>query len=199
VQDSRSEQELVAAANRGEAGAMEEIYRRHRDWALRVAWRFTRDRDMAMDAAQEAFIYLFSKFGRGGGLELRAKLTTLMYSAVKNCALAAQRKKRPGRLGEPCDPPDEHGREGPIERGERSAEVMAMLAMLSEGHREVVLMKIVDGMEHAEIALALGIPEGTVKSRLHHALAALRERAAEAADERPIEPNRVNVRGGERT
>jgi RNA polymerase sigma-70 factor, ECF subfamily len=179
VQDSRSEQELVDAANRGDAAAMEEIYRRHRDWALRLAWRFTGDQDLAMDAAQEAFIYLFRKIG-DGGLQLRAKLTTLLYPAIRNSALAARRKKRPGPLDEGLEPsvllpvaP------GDAERAERSRLLWAVLSRLSDTHREVLLMKIVDGMEHAEIALALGVPEGTVKSRLHHALAALREKVGE--------------------
>ncbi|MCH8271334.1 MAG: hypothetical protein IH985_09030, partial [Planctomycetes bacterium] len=43
-----------------------------------------------------------------------------------------------------------------------------------DGQREVLLMRIVDGMATAEIAAALGIPPGTVKSRLHHALKGLR-------------------------
>ena len=49
------------------------------------------------------------------------------------------------------------------------------MGRLPDGQREVLLMRVVDDMAVAEIALALGIPEGTVKSRLHHALAALRD------------------------
>ena len=50
-----------------------------------------------------------------------------------------------------------------------------MLSMLPPGQRQVLLMRFVDDMTLAEIALALEIPEGTVKSRLHNALAALRD------------------------
>jgi RNA polymerase sigma-70 factor, ECF subfamily len=179
--DPRTDLELVECANRGDAAAIEAIYRRHRDWALHIAWRFTGDHDLAMDVAQEAFIYLFGKLGKGGGgLVLRAKITTLLYPAIRNTALAAKRKKRPGALSPEFEPPAAAGAALGMnpEQRERSQALWALISRLSEAHREVLLMKIVDGMEQAEIALALGIPEGTVKSRLHHALAALREKAA---------------------
>ena len=50
-----------------------------------------------------------------------------------------------------------------------------VLAGLPEAHREVLLMRFVDGMSLAEIAEALSVPDGTVKSRLHNAAAALRK------------------------
>jgi RNA polymerase sigma-70 factor (ECF subfamily) len=55
------------------------------------------------------------------------------------------------------------------------AELAAALAGLSPPQREVVLMRFVDDLELAEIAAALDVPLGTVKSRLHHALARLRD------------------------
>lgn len=195
--DTRTDDQLVAAANRGDERAMEEIYVRHRDWALRLAWRFTRDHDLAMDAVQEAFMYLFRKCGRGpgGGLVLTAKLTTLLYPAIKNSALAARRKMNPRSLAMGAGEQGGHASEfdipapssppaGSAAGEEQRAELSRLLSTLSDAHREVLLMKVVDGMEHREIALALGIPEGTVKSRLHHALAALRQGAGESAHER---------------
>ena len=50
----------------------------------------------------------------------------------------------------------------------------AAVSKLPDGQREVLLMRVVDEMSVTEIALALGVPEGTVKSRLHHAVGALR-------------------------
>src|SRR6185295_8304955 len=58
----------------------------------------------------------------------------------------------------------------PTDRGLEEA-----LAAMAQEHREVLLMRVVDGMSVAEVALALGIPDGTVKSRLHHALKVLRD------------------------
>jgi RNA polymerase sigma-70 factor (ECF subfamily) len=54
-------------------------------------------------------------------------------------------------------------------------ELAAVLSLLPTAHREVLLMRFVDGMELGEIGLALNIPVGTVKSRLHNGLQTLRE------------------------
>jgi RNA polymerase sigma-70 factor (ECF subfamily) len=173
--DPRSDQELVDAANRGDAGAMGAIYLRYREWALSLALRFTGDREAAQDVAQEAFAYLLGKFP---GFRLRAKLTTFLYPAIKNTALAARRKRRPGEAADGVleafpDP----GAVGGVDGAGRAA-LAAAVGRLPDAQREVLLMRVVDGMAVAEIALALGIPEGTVKSRLHHALGSLREDAA---------------------
>jgi RNA polymerase sigma-70 factor, ECF subfamily len=170
--DPRSDEELVKAANAGDAEALGAIYLRYRDWALSLAFRFTGDREAAQDVAQEAFAYLLSKFP---GFRLRARLTTFLYPAIKNTALAARRKKRAVAVD------DEHldlyvnpsAALGP-DAASRVA-LGAAVSRLPVGQREVLLMRTVDDMSLAEIALALGIPEGTVKSRMHHAIAALRE------------------------
>jgi RNA polymerase sigma-70 factor, ECF subfamily len=180
--DTRSDLELVEAANRGDEHAMAAIYLRYRDWALRLAWRFTRDHELAADVVQDAFIYLIGKFGQRGGLILRGRLTTLLYPAVRNLALAARRKRGPLQLHEegPARAEDSHpaSAAAPLGGGdlgqEEHAELARLLDRLSDGQREVLLMRVVDEMEVAEIATALGIPPGTVKSRLYHALAILR-------------------------
>lgn len=183
--DPRSDLELVEAANHGDAQAMEQIYLRHRDWSLRLAWRFTRDHELAMDVVQEAFMYLFKKIGSGGdaggGLILTARLTTLLYPAIKNTALAARRKRHPLAMAmsrkDSGEPEIAAMPAFSLENDERTRELASLLGQLSDAHREVLLMKVVDGMEYTEIAAALSIPEGTVKSRLHHALATLRREA----------------------
>src|SRR5262245_43883505 len=97
--DRRSDAELVAACNRGDAEeaarAFEALYRRHRDFVLRVARRFARDRELALDALQETFTYLLRKFPpAGSGLTLTARLQTLLYPVAKNSAISAYRKAR---------------------------------------------------------------------------------------------------------
>jgi len=56
----------------------------------------------------------------------------------------------------------------------RDESLTAALALLSDGHREVLLLRFVDGLSLAEIAETMNIPLGTVKSRLHNALETLR-------------------------
>jgi RNA polymerase sigma-70 factor (ECF subfamily) len=170
-----SDEELVAICNVGDAleaaRAFEALYRRHRDFVLRVARRFTRDRELALDASQETFAYLLSKFPPAGpGLTLTARLSTLLYPAAKNAALNAVRKAR--RIaGAGDDLLDELPAESPAE----AEPIDAALARLSPERREVLTLRFVDDLSLAEIAIALEVPLGTVKSRLHLALKELRE------------------------
>lgn len=167
--DSRSDAQLVEAINAGSEQAFEVLYRRHRDWVVRLAMRFTRDRDAALDVMQETFIYLL---GKVPNLILTARLTTFLYPVVKHLALAQQRKTRRERPAAELPDPPAAG-DAPAEQSR--ADLAAVLGALSASHREVVLMRYVDGLSMAEIAAALQIPDGTVKSRLHHALRQLRD------------------------
>ena len=110
-------------------------------------------------------------------LELTARLTTLLYPTVKHLAFRARQK------AERFDGDDDVLARLPAPRREEWAvdDLRDLLGGLSDGHREVVLMRFVDGMTLAEIAAALAIPAGTVKSRLHHAIRALRDDPSVAA------------------
>ena len=167
--DPRSDVELVQAINAGDTDAFEALYRRHRDWVARLAYRFTGDYDGALEVTQEVFLYLLRKFP---GLTLRARLTTLLYPAVKHLARdwRAQRHRHAAQAP-PTEPAADTSADATL--AERD-ELEAVLASLSTGQRELLLMRYVDGMSLAEIAEALGLALGTVKSRLHHALAAAR-------------------------
>jgi RNA polymerase sigma-70 factor (ECF subfamily) len=169
--DSRTDQQLVAAINDGDAGAFQSLYLRHRDWVARLAMRFTQNHDDAMDVVQETFSYLLRKFP---GFQLTASLTTFLYPAVKHLALAARRKRIRAtggaeQLNDVLAPPEPGATSSP------PSDLRAVLARLSDAHREVLLMRFVDGLALEEIAQALEVPLGTVKSRLHHALRELRD------------------------
>jgi RNA polymerase sigma-70 factor (ECF subfamily) len=168
--DSRSDQELIAAINDGDSNAFEAVYCRYRDWVVGLAYRFTGDRELALDVLQETFLYFVKKFP---GFRLTAQLKTFLYPAVRNLSIAARRKAERFQS-------DEH-EAGMIEAAtttepafSQDESLTAALAVLSEEHREVLLLRFVDGLSLAEIAEALSIPLGTVKSRLHNALACLR-------------------------
>ena len=163
--DPRSDQDLVAAANAGDAGAFDALYHRHKAWVLSLATRFTGDADQALDVLQETFIYLLSKFP---GFKLTSRLTTFLYPAVKNISVAVRRKS--ARFGGGEQPFDSVA--GPVPA--QPNELTEVVRGLAEAHREVVLMRFVDGLSLEEIGVALGIPLGTVKSRLHNALNTLR-------------------------
>jgi RNA polymerase sigma-70 factor (ECF subfamily) len=168
--DPRTDAQLIAAINAGDAAAFEVLYFRHRDWVVNLACRFTGSEDLALDVMQETFLYFLKKFP---GFRLIANLKTFFYPAVKNLSIAARRKSQRYQSGEAeqmllANLP---GSEATQETGD----LAVVLANLSEEHREVLLLRFVDGLSLAEIAEAVGIPLGTVKSRLHNALETLRQ------------------------
>ena len=168
--DSRSDQELIAAINDGDSNAFEALYYRHRDWVVSLAYRFTGDRELALDTLQETFLYFIKKFP---GFRLTAQLKTFLYPAVRNLSIAARRKTERFRSEEDDTSTIEAAitTEPTVNQEESLA---AALAVLSDDHREVLLLRFVDGLSLAEIAESLDIPLGTVKSRLHNALNTLR-------------------------
>lgn len=157
-----SDEELVRAFRDGSDAALGLLYDRHHAWAVSVAFRFTRDRDEALDVLQDAFHYLLR---RRATLEPGKPLRALLYTILKHRAIdRGSRKKRPLALDfNPAAP------QVPIK-----SDISLMLKDLNEGQREVVLLRFVDGLDLAAIATALEVPLGTVKSRLHGALEILR-------------------------
>jgi RNA polymerase sigma-70 factor, ECF subfamily len=166
-----TDQELVAAMNRGDEAAFTALYYRHRDWIVNLAFRWTGDRDLALDILQETFFTLAKRFP---GFSLTAKLQTFLYPIIRNLSINARRKSERYH-------PDESQTHlapvaGPGNPAPGSDEpLQAALATLGQDHRDVLLLRFVDGLSLAEIADVLGIPVGTVKSRLHNALEALRQ------------------------
>ena len=163
--DPRTDQELIAAINAGDPSAFDQLYHRYKQWVVSLATRFTGDSDLALDVLQETFIYLLSKFP---GFKLTSRLTTFLYPAVKNISIAARRKS--SRFAGGQHPFDAL----PAPAAAEQNELATVISALPETHSEVVLMRFVDGLSLDEIGQALSIPLGTVKSRLHNALATLR-------------------------
>jgi RNA polymerase sigma-70 factor, ECF subfamily len=164
-----SDLELIDAINGGDPTAFETLYFRYRDWAVSLAHRFTGDSDAALDVMQETFLYFLKKFP---AFRLTANLKTFLYPAVRNLSIAARRKTHryqatEAQLEKIENTASEHSAVTPNE-------LHLVLAGLSEEHRETILLRFVDGLSLAEIADAMQIPLGTVKSRLHIALQTLR-------------------------
>jgi RNA polymerase sigma-70 factor (ECF subfamily) len=128
--------------------------------------RFTGHHDDALDVLQETFGYLVRKFP---GFQLSAALTTFLYPAVKNYSIAARRKRLRSSGGEDELPLIV---EPAVSESDGRQELSQALASLSDSHREILLMRFVDELTQPEIAAALELPVGTVKSRLHHAILA---------------------------
>ena len=164
-----SDQELIELINEGEADAFDTLYRRYRDWVYNLAWRFTGSRQDALDVLQETFIYLLGKFP---GFKLTASMTTFLYPVVRHISLTVRNKNR--RFTSDEERLSEITASASTETNSSRSELAAVLTVLPDEQREVLLMRFVDDMSLQEIATALNIPLGTVKSRLHHALQKLR-------------------------
>ena len=170
-QDVRSDRELIAAINGGDDLAFEVLYRRYREWVVGLAYRFTRDRDLALDVMQETFLYFVKKFP---GFQLTASLKTFLYPAVRHLSIALQRQSNRFASSEAAlEELEVSLTSSPVMAEHESLQIV--LANLSPLHREVLLLRFVDGLALGEIAEALGVPLGTVKSRLHNALGTLRD------------------------
>ena len=173
--DPRSDETLVQICNQGDPRAartaFEALYLRHKDYVLRVALRFTLDIDVALDALQDTFVQLLRRFPPAGdGITLTARLTTLLYPVARNATITALR--RAGRFPSAGDiTPDQL----PSPPAREDDDIGRLLAALPSGQREAITLRFVDGMSMREIAEALNIPDGTVKSRLHQGTARLRD------------------------
>ena len=173
--DRRSDLALIEAVNQGDANAFEVLYLRHREYATRVAMRFAGERELALDAVQDSFVYFYKKFP---GFVLTAKLTTFLYPVLKHNALAAKQKSRRAQ-GDTSDEAlagvaDGDDTADPA-RADTPGDLHTVLASLPEAQREVLVLRFVDGLALEDIAQALDIPLGTVKTRIHHAIKKLRE------------------------
>lgn len=162
-----SDQDLVTRAGRGDHAAFESLYFRYRDWVANLAWRLTADRELSLDILQETFAYLVRRLPT---LRLDGRLTTFLYPAVKHLAIDLQ-KRQTRSIAQHAEPPTPARAAPDDQPGLRRA-----VDALPEGQREVILMRFVSEMSLAEIAAALEIPIGTVKSRLHLALRQLSDR-----------------------
>ena len=160
---------LVARANAGDAAAFTGLYRAHGGWAFGLALRFTGSRDDALDVVQESFGTLFGKFP---GFALATSIRAFLYPVVRHTAISLLRKRR--RIV-PLDPASQRA-EAPTPGWDPAlpSDFDRAIAALPEEQRLVVRLRFGLDLKLEEIAEALGVPLGTVKSRLHNALAALR-------------------------
>ena len=168
--EDASDSELVSRMNAGEEAAFAHLYRRHREWAFRMACRITGCQHMAQDVLQEVFRYFLEKFP---GFELHCDLRTFLYPAIRNLSLRALQGTRRFVGGESGEATLSQ-LAAPTDHTAGSSDLHQIIARLSSDHREILLLRYVDGMTLPEIATLTGIPLGTAKSRLHHALASLR-------------------------
>jgi RNA polymerase sigma-70 factor (ECF subfamily) len=165
---ARDDRELVAQANRGDPAGLEGLFRAHGEWVAALARRFVGDPDDALDVMQEVFAYLFERFP---GFELASTMRAYLYPVVRHQSISLIRKRK--KVVE-----IERGSRPPSELTfwpEEPGDLERLIESLDEETQELLLLRFTLGLKLGEIAEALSVPTGTVKSRLHNALKALRQ------------------------
>ncbi len=169
---------LVAACQKGDQAAFSELVRRYQRGVYRVAYALTRNPSDADDLAQETFVRAWGAIGR---FELGQPLYPWLARIATNQAysLFRHRKRRPETPLEPLleagmqwgavDDPADHAA-----RSEHGAHLRACFAQLTEEHKTVLALRVLRDLPYERIAEALGIPVGTVMSRLSRARAELK-------------------------
>ena len=186
------EAELVERAKRGDTEAYTDIVRRYQELAFRTAYVITGDAQDAEEAAQEALVKAFRALPRfRAELPLRPWLLRIVGNEARNRRRAAGRaaglalriaQDRPSAGAAPSA-------EATVLAAELRASVLRALALLREDDRRVIACRYLLELSEVETAEALGVPRGTVKSRLSRALARLRA----ALDEAPSIPERSSA------
>jgi RNA polymerase sigma-70 factor, ECF subfamily len=184
--------ELIARWQSGDASAFERLVRNHERNVFRLLYRMLGSREEAEDAAQEAFLSLHR---HGHRFRREARFSTFLYRVAANAALNRRRSRGRARAREielaqrheagaqihvaPRNPEDAtHG-------AEIQQRVQDALQHLPEELRVAVVLYDIEGQSYKDIAESLGIPEGTVKSRIHRARLGLRERLKELVASSP--------------
>jgi RNA polymerase sigma-70 factor (ECF subfamily) len=173
--DAVLDEYLVVQSQLGDADAFRRLVRRWHERILGRALHFTRDPEAAKDVAQESWVAVVRGL-RSLRDPARFPAWTLQIVAHKarDWVRREEARRRAARRAEPdSSPSDTSEHAASIERV-RAGLVRAGLARLDPARRSILRRFYLEGMSVAEIAEALGIPAGTVKSRLFHARDALR-------------------------
>lgn len=167
---------LTANAKRGDIGAFEALVRRYQDDAFRAAYLILRDAAEAEDAAQEAMVKAYRAIGRfREGSSFRPWLLKVVVNQSLTQVKSRSRRDRLAETaGREADPAFHTIDETVISR-ERARAIWSALDALKEHERVVVYLRYFLALPERELADYLGVAPGTVKSRLHRALAHLRE------------------------
>jgi RNA polymerase sigma-70 factor (ECF subfamily) len=189
----RSDHSLIAGALAGTEADVELLFRRHWPRAYRAAFMIVGEHAAAEDVAQEAFVAAIRRLDR---FDRRRPFAPWLGAIVANRAIDSVRARRARRETAEGEISSDHDTElgrraaaagrgrgelsAPPALGRYSEQVLAALAALTAEQRSVVVMRYLLEYTPGEIARALGLPRGTVNSRLRRGLDVLEARLREA-------------------
>jgi len=181
--DPRSDEELVLAVRAGELAAFDDLYRRYAarlyGYLLRVS---AAEADRAEDLVHDVFLRVLKDRSFD---PRRGRFSAWLFTVARNRVFEGHRKERsrPELVAQLGDEGTRPSLAPAVEElVDRRRKVHSAMAELSEAHRQVLLLKQVGGLTYAEIGEALGVAQGTIKSRLHAAVKAFRAQMARLGD-----------------
>jgi RNA polymerase sigma-70 factor (ECF subfamily) len=187
VTQTASDAELARDALAGSEAAYRELVTRYASPAVNFIYRFTRDRALAEDLAQEGFLRVYQRLKT---FDPERKFSSWFFQVLRNITIDYLRVNRlptssldeleeEGHLAAAVDR-ESASPEQAAEQGELAAAMSAALAKIRPEYREVVVLRYQEGLTQPEIAEILGMPSGTVKTYLHRARKELAEILSEA-------------------
>lgn len=185
-----SDEALVALVARSDEGALAELYDRVGRVAYGLAFRVLRDDRLAEDAVQEAFLGVWRT--AAGFRAERAKASTWILTLVHRRAVDLVRREERRR----ADPLDDETRDAATSESAEDAawlgfereRVQEALRQLPDAQREAIELAYYGGYSQSELAERLGMPLGTIKSRMFAGLARLRELLDDRVEEGSWKP-----------
>lgn len=179
---SHDDTALISDCLAGDTSAYGVLVQRYQDRLYNAVYRLLGNADDTQDVVQEAFLNAYQSLDSFKG---DALFFTWLYRIAFNTAISLKRKQRvilsidgTNDEGHNVDPHDESDDIQPgwaLEQAEQERKIHAALSRLSPEHRAVLVLKDMEGQKYEEMAEILGVPIGTIRSRLHRARLELRE------------------------
>jgi RNA polymerase sigma-70 factor (ECF subfamily) len=181
-----ADEELMQLVYRGNAAAFEVIYDRHADAAFSLAFRMCRQRALAEDVVQEAFLSLWRSGARYD--RNRGSVRTWTLGIVHNRAIDALRRKTVRDRGLTTEEgieeriPARERTELEFARRDEAREIREALGQLPQEQSRVIELAYFGGLTHVEIASMLEVPIGTIKGRMRLGLSKMRMTLGDPAE-----------------
>jgi len=176
---NQGEAELISRCQKGDQGALKEIFDQYNKRVYRIAYGVVRQREDALDIVQEVFIKLFRSIRNFKG---RSKFYTYLYRLAMNTAIDHVRKA----AKYPASSLDQEGVLQPVDEVEKGPERILLhkelegrvswaMGRLPIDQRTALVLREVEGLSYQEMAETMGCSIGTVMSRLHYGRRKMRE------------------------
>jgi RNA polymerase sigma-70 factor (ECF subfamily) len=187
AKQQQSDEYLLASVADGSSAALETLFSRHQAVVYRFVLRLTKNPSIAEEAVNEVFLDVW----RGAGkFEGRCKVSTWLLAIARHKALAAFRNGKESQLDECAASTIEDSADNPevsLVKQECGTLVRHCLDQLSAAQRQIIELYYMRGRSVPEVATLVGIPAGTVKTRMFYA----RNRMAALLEQAGIDSNRV--------